>query len=51
MYVILEGVIEAMFPKNKFKELFRKLHSQSARLKTPTDTSQETCNKKQGGKS
>ena len=51
MYVILEGVIEAMFPKNKFKELFRKLHSQSARLKTPTDTSQEACNKKQGGKS
>lgn len=33
IYVILEGIIETLFPKNKFKELFRKLHSQSARLK------------------
>lgn len=33
VYVILEGVIETLFPQNKFKELFRKLHSQSPRLK------------------
>lgn len=33
VYVVLEGVIETLFPQNKFKELFRKLHSQSERLK------------------
>ncbi|XP_052248874.1 sorting nexin-13-like [Dreissena polymorpha] len=33
VYVILEGVIETLFPENRFKELFRKMHSQSARLK------------------
>lgn len=33
VYVCLEGVIETLFPQNKFKEVFRKLHSQSSRLK------------------
>ncbi|XP_045168136.1 sorting nexin-13-like isoform X2 [Mercenaria mercenaria] len=33
VYVVLEGIIETLFPQNKFKELFRKLHSQSDRLK------------------
>ena len=33
VYVVLEGVIETLFPQNKFKELFRKLHSQSDRLR------------------
>ncbi|KAL3831550.1 hypothetical protein ACJMK2_023289 [Sinanodonta woodiana] len=34
VYVILEGVIETLFPQNKFPELFRKLHSKSQRLKS-----------------
>lgn len=33
VYVFLEGVIETLFPHNKFLELFRKLHSSSLRLK------------------
>ncbi|KAK3588903.1 hypothetical protein CHS0354_007052 [Potamilus streckersoni] len=34
VYVILEGVIETLFPQNKFPELFCKLHSKSPRLKS-----------------
>ena len=33
VYVCLEGVIETLFPQNKFKEVFKKLHSKSSRLK------------------
>ncbi|KAL5007185.1 hypothetical protein ScPMuIL_015991 [Solemya velum] len=33
VYVFLEGVIETLFPHNKFLVLFRKLHSSSLRLK------------------
>lgn len=42
VYVILEGVIETLFPQNEFKELFRKLHSQSERFKNvPVKTHSE----------
>ncbi len=33
VYVILEGILETLFPENKFEELFRKLHSRSPRLR------------------
>lgn len=33
VYVMLEGLLETIFPDNKFQETFRKLHSQSPRLK------------------
>lgn len=33
VYVMLEGLLETIFPDNKFQETFRKLHSQSSRLK------------------
>ncbi|XP_071102568.1 sorting nexin-13-like isoform X1 [Haliotis cracherodii] len=33
VYVFLEGVLETLFPTNKFPELLRKLHSRSKRVK------------------
>ncbi|XP_041367207.1 sorting nexin-13-like isoform X2 [Gigantopelta aegis] len=33
IYVCLEGVLETLFPTNKFHALFRKLHSKSKRVK------------------
>ena len=33
VYVCLEGIIETLFPQNKFREVFLKLHSKSSRLK------------------
>ncbi|ESN97474.1 hypothetical protein HELRODRAFT_193210 [Helobdella robusta] len=33
VYVIFEGLLQTIFPENKFYETFRKLHSQSARIK------------------
>lgn len=32
MYVILEGILETLFPDNKFPEVFRKMHSRSPRV-------------------
>lgn len=32
VYVILEGLLETIFPENKFHDTFRKLHSQSPRV-------------------
>ena len=53
VYVCLEGVIETLFPQNKFKELFRKLHSQSSRLKTvhSEDCAKDANFKRRTGKS
>lgn len=34
VYVCLEGVIQTLFPDNKFPELFEKLHSRSNRKTT-----------------
>ncbi|WAR09863.1 SNX13-like protein [Mya arenaria] len=39
VYVVLEGVIETLFPQNRFNEMFRKMHSQSSRLKVRMDDS------------
>ena len=36
-YVILEGLLETVFPDNEFQEVFRKMHSRSPRVKK-TDT-------------
>ncbi|XP_038077949.1 sorting nexin-13-like isoform X2 [Patiria miniata] len=33
LYVVLEGLLTIIFRTNKFKEIFRKLHSQSPRLR------------------
>jgi sorting nexin-13 len=33
IYVFLEGVLETLFPNNKFGQLFRKQHSRSRRVK------------------
>ena len=33
VYVILEGLLETIFPDNKFQEAFHKIHSQSPRVK------------------
>ena len=32
VYVILEGMLETLFPDNKFPEVFRKMHSRSPRV-------------------
>lgn len=32
-YVILEGMLETLFPENKFEDVFRKIHSRSPRVK------------------
>ncbi|XP_064614649.1 sorting nexin-13-like [Liolophura sinensis] len=32
VYVLLEGMLETMFPDNKFKDIFRQLHSRSPRV-------------------
>lgn len=32
VYIVLEGLLETIFPDNKFQETFRKLHSQSPRV-------------------
>lgn len=33
VYVVLEGLLTTIFPDNKFEETFRKLHSQSPRIR------------------
>ncbi|XP_074658883.1 sorting nexin-13-like [Tubulanus polymorphus] len=33
VYVFLEGFLETLFPDNKFRDVFRKIHSQSGRVK------------------
>uniref|UniRef100_T1JAB6 Sorting nexin-13 n=1 Tax=Strigamia maritima TaxID=126957 RepID=T1JAB6_STRMM len=37
VYVLMEGILELLFPSNKFPEIFRKLHSKSSRLKLNID--------------
>lgn len=32
VYVLLEGMLETMFPDNKFQDIFRQLHSRSPRV-------------------
>lgn len=34
VYVFLEGMLETLFPQNKFNEIFHKLHSKSQRQKS-----------------
>ena len=41
-YVILEGVLETMFPDNKFDEVFRKIHTRSSRARKEQHTESET---------
>ncbi|XP_078573316.1 sorting nexin-13-like isoform X3 [Branchiostoma floridae x Branchiostoma japonicum] len=38
LYVVLEGILETLFPENKFREIFIKLHSKSPRIKARMDT-------------
>ena len=33
VYVILEGILETLFPDHKFPEVFRTIHSRSPRVK------------------
>lgn len=39
MYVIFEGLLQTIFPDNKFFDMFRKIHSQSPRLKNKSSDS------------
>lgn len=34
VYVFLEGMLDTLFPQNKFQDIFRKLHSKSSRQKS-----------------
>ena len=33
LYVILEGILETLFPHNKFRDMFHKVHSHSERVR------------------
>ncbi len=37
-YVVLEGMLETLFPDNKFPEVFRKMHSRSPRVRKDNPT-------------
>jgi sorting nexin-13 len=39
VYVILEGILETMFPGHKFPEVFRTIHSRSPRVKKVAEKS------------
>lgn len=41
VFVLLEGILETLFPDNKFGEIFRKLHSRSPRVKPNGDENQQ----------
>ena len=38
VYVIFEGMLETLFPDNKFDDVFRKIHSRSPRVKKNSAT-------------
>jgi sorting nexin-13 len=42
LYVLLEGILETLFPQHNLSQIFRKLHSRSARVRDDFKTSQRT---------
>jgi sorting nexin-13 len=40
LYVLLEGILETLFPQHNLPQIFRKLHSRSGRVKDDLKTSQ-----------
>ncbi|XP_071484114.1 sorting nexin-13-like [Diadema antillarum] len=40
-YVLLENLLQTLFPENKFNEIFQKLHSQSPRIRARKEKQQE----------
>lgn len=42
LYVLLEGVLETLFPQHNLSQIFRKLHSRSGRVRDDFKTSQRT---------
>ncbi|XP_069691932.1 sorting nexin-13-like [Periplaneta americana] len=42
LYVLLEGILETMFPQHNLSQIFRKLHSRSGRVRDDFKTSQRT---------
>ena len=40
--VILEGIIQTVFPEHKFETIFKKLHSNSSRIRDDLKLSQRT---------
>ena len=40
--VILEGIIQTVFPEHKFETIFKKLHSKSSRIRDDLKLSQRT---------
>ena len=42
LYVILEGVLQTIFPENKFSEVFSKIHGRSARAKSGKEKKSES---------
>ncbi|XP_033608688.1 sorting nexin-13 isoform X2 [Cryptotermes secundus] len=42
LYVLLEGVLETLFPQHNLAQIFRKLHSRSGRVRDDFKTSQRT---------
>lgn len=44
VYVLLEGIIETLFPKNQFSDIFRKLHSSSPHTSETSNQSDKQIN-------
>ncbi|KDR10032.1 Sorting nexin-13 [Zootermopsis nevadensis] len=42
LYVLLEGILETLFPQHNLSQVFRKLHSRSGRVRDDFKTSQRT---------
>jgi hypothetical protein len=42
LYVLLEGILETLFPQHNLSQIFRKLHSRSGRVRDDFKTSQRT---------
>ncbi|XP_014677550.1 PREDICTED: sorting nexin-13-like, partial [Priapulus caudatus] len=41
VYTLLEGLLETLFPDNKFQEIFRKIHGESPRVKAKQQQQQQ----------